>query len=139
MKTSKSTIATIAICVATAAALVVSANVGLSRHETAPTTDTTTTVVYAGVHLPAAVSRDIESHGGLNACPTEDSDNCYWDAVSRANNLGQSFVSWNGHFYYGPDITLAACDLYPQPAYTSIERCIDAGGNVVARDSGYAE
>lgn len=128
------TLATIAILAATATALVVSANVGLSRHESAPTTDSTTTVVYAGVHLPASVSRDIASHGGINACPTEDSTSCYWDAVSRGNNLGYSFVEWDGHYYYGPDITVAACDLYPQPAYTSIERCVDKSGNVVARE-----
>lgn len=28
----------------------------------------------------------------LPACETEDSDNCYWDASSRGNGSGNSFV-----------------------------------------------
>jgi len=28
-------------------------------------------------------------------CPTEDSDGCYWDASTRGNGLGKSFVATN--------------------------------------------
>lgn len=33
-------------------------------------------------------------------CATEDSDNCYWDANSRGNHSGQSFVAVNGTILY---------------------------------------
>lgn len=36
----------------------------------------------------------------LPACPTEDSDNCYWDAQHRSNGKGRSFVTWQGQTYY---------------------------------------
>lgn len=32
----------------------------------------------------------------LPACATEDSDNCYWDASSRGNGSGNSFVVRDG-------------------------------------------
>jgi hypothetical protein len=36
----------------------------------------------------------------LPACPTEDSENCYWDATVRGNHRGESFINWNGVYYY---------------------------------------
>jgi hypothetical protein len=36
----------------------------------------------------------------LPPCVTEDSANCYWDAASRGNGLGQSFVDVDGIVYY---------------------------------------
>lgn len=32
----------------------------------------------------------------LPSCPTEDSTNCYWDAQSRGNGIGTSFVDVGG-------------------------------------------
>lgn len=29
-------------------------------------------------------------------CPTEDSDNCYWDAATMGNGIGDSFVTLHG-------------------------------------------
>lgn len=31
------------------------------------------------------------------ACPTEDSNNCYWDAQTQGNGRGQSFIDIGGH------------------------------------------
>lgn len=36
----------------------------------------------------------------LPPCPTEDSNNCYWDAQSRGNGQGTSFVVIDGVVYY---------------------------------------
>lgn len=33
-------------------------------------------------------------------CPTEDSDNCFWDAQERGNGLGHSFTVINGEVVY---------------------------------------
>lgn len=35
----------------------------------------------------------------LPACPTEDSDNCVWDAAARGNRAGQSFIRLAGRTY----------------------------------------
>lgn len=36
----------------------------------------------------------------LLPCPTEDSDNCYWDAATRGNGQGTSFIVVDGVVYY---------------------------------------
>lgn len=90
------------------------------------------TVQYAGVELPMSVSRDITAHGGINACATEDSDNCYWDAGAAGNGVGQSFVAWDGQVYYGPDVTVDYCGADPKP-YTAIDKCIASDGSVVSK------
>jgi len=36
----------------------------------------------------------------LTPCETEDSDNCYWDASTRGNGEGVSFITLNGVTYY---------------------------------------
>lgn len=36
----------------------------------------------------------------LPPCPSEDSSNCYWDATTRGNGQGTSFVNLNGVTYY---------------------------------------
>lgn len=36
----------------------------------------------------------------LELCPTEDSDNCYWNAVLQGNGTGKSFISINGEVRY---------------------------------------
>lgn len=36
----------------------------------------------------------------LTPCVTEDSDNCYWDAVLNGNGEGTSFVTIDGVTYY---------------------------------------
>ncbi|USH44460.1 membrane protein [Microbacterium phage Cassita] len=46
----------------------------------------------------------VTATGGLTAalpaCSTEDSTNCYWDATTHGNGLGQSFLDINGTAYY---------------------------------------
>lgn len=37
-------------------------------------------------------------------CKWEDSRNCYWDARSRGNGHGRSFVTLKGKTYYSPKI-----------------------------------
>lgn len=39
----------------------------------------------------------------LIPCPTEDSDNCYWDADIQGNGEGTSFVTLDGVTYYAAD------------------------------------
>jgi hypothetical protein len=39
----------------------------------------------------------------LPACPTEDSDNCHWNAKARGNGTGESFVVLRGRVYYLAD------------------------------------
>lgn len=36
----------------------------------------------------------------LPACATEDSSNCYWDASTRGNREGRSFIDIGGVIYY---------------------------------------
>lgn len=36
----------------------------------------------------------------LTACPTEDSDTCYWDGARMGNGTGRSFVRLSGVTYY---------------------------------------
>lgn len=36
----------------------------------------------------------------LPACPTEDSDNCHWDAHRQGNRTGQSFDVIHGEIHY---------------------------------------
>ena len=36
----------------------------------------------------------------LPACPAEDATNCSWDASTRGNGLGSSFISINDQTYY---------------------------------------
>jgi len=38
----------------------------------------------------------------LPACPTEDSDDCYWDAATMGNGSGRSFVVEHGIVSYLP-------------------------------------
>jgi len=55
--------------------------------------------------VPICTDQIADSHGmcqgePLHACPTEDSDNCYWDAATRGNGQGLSFVNVNGRVIY---------------------------------------
>lgn len=38
--------------------------------------------------------------GGLPACATESSTNCYWDAAHHGNGVGTSFINYEGQYYY---------------------------------------
>jgi hypothetical protein len=40
----------------------------------------------------------------LPPCPTEDSDNCYWDALAMGNGRGDSFVVEGGVVTYTEDV-----------------------------------
>lgn len=46
----------------------------------------------------------VTATGGVSqsiaACATEDSTNCYWDATTHGNGLGQSFLDIDGTAYY---------------------------------------
>lgn len=55
------------------------------------------------------VAHDEVSHGGtsLPACPTEDSDDCYWDARLHGNGAGRSFVTVDGVTLYSDGSTTA--------------------------------
>lgn len=44
-------------------------------------------------------------------CPTEDSDNCYWNAATMGNGQGQSFVNIDGVTTYCQPGELLAEDL----------------------------
>lgn len=35
----------------------------------------------------------------LPPCPTEDSSNCYFDASTRGDGVGRSFIDWHGTTY----------------------------------------
>lgn len=58
----------------------------------------------AGLGTWIATLADEESVLGsstnLAPCPTEDSDNCFWDADAQGNGEGRSFVTIDGHVYY---------------------------------------
>lgn len=42
-------------------------------------------------------------HVQVTPCPTEDSTWCYWDATSRGNGNGESFIAlWEGATIYLP-------------------------------------
>lgn len=51
---------------------------------------------------PASSGRASAIAVDLPPCATEDSDDCYWDASSRDNGLGQSFTVRNGVVRYLP-------------------------------------
>lgn len=36
----------------------------------------------------------------LKACEQEDSENCFWDATTRGNGQGRSFINIRGHIFY---------------------------------------
>lgn len=64
-----------------------------------------TTLVLIGVLIGAAwsaLNAASTSDGTiwLSPCATEDSDNCYWDASTRGNDEGVSFITFNGVTYY---------------------------------------
>lgn len=46
----------------------------------------------------------------LPPCPTEDSENCVWDAETRGNRLGDSFVQYGGKWYYLDPAPLCTTD-----------------------------
>ena len=56
----------------------------------------------------------------LPPCATEDSENCYWDALERGYGQGTSFVSYKGKWYYmdpAPICTTdAVCEMMYPPA-----------------------
>lgn len=53
---------------------------------------------------PYIVERYAVEHKGqmleMDLCPTEDSDNCVWDAMLHGNGMGQSFYTLEGQTYY---------------------------------------
>lgn len=53
---------------------------------------------YVGVTVPDDVAQEI-FRVGIEPCPTEDSNNCYWDGFTRGAKDGGSFVAWNGVLY----------------------------------------
>jgi hypothetical protein len=52
---------------------------------------------------PATIKLPIAQMGPnivIPPCPTEDSENCYWDAAQRGNGIGTSFIRFDGVTYY---------------------------------------
>jgi hypothetical protein len=54
----------------------------------------------ASIHVPADVIARIYPDMTIPPCPTEDSDDCYWDATQHGNGKGRSFVYIGGHTYF---------------------------------------
>lgn len=88
------------------AALAACTIVGIHDNDThtseSPTTQTDPSV--AGIRVPDSVIAEIRADNPdavLTQCATVSDDNCYWDAVSRGNNNGYSFIAWHGRYYYG--------------------------------------
>lgn len=67
-----------------------------------------------------AAPEEVKPAAFLPPCATEDSDNCYWDALERGNGQGTSFVSYKGKWYYmdpAPICTTdAVCEMMYPPA-----------------------
>ena len=62
------------------------------------------TIFLAGVIVVALlVAPGGQPTPSLPPCPTEDSDNCIWDATTHGNGQGRSFISLNGTTYYLED------------------------------------
>ena len=64
---------------------------------------------YVGVTWPPAkvaarpsttVKWVVQASKHLRPCRYEDSRNCFWDASSRGNGVGNSFIDLNGKVYY---------------------------------------
>lgn len=53
----------------------------------------------AAIHVPAAAVRAIYPDMTIPPCAHEDSHNCYWDAATRGNHEGRSFIDLDGHLY----------------------------------------
>lgn len=102
--------------IATSAALLSTVDTHRATAESASTTaaHTTTapdiTIALCSVVNPPAYTRTDVCVGTvgivsrpvvLTPCVTEDSDNCYWNAATRFNGKGRSFVVLNGTYYYG--------------------------------------
>lgn len=49
---------------------------------------------------PPAPTSDLGPTYTLPPCAQEDSENCYWDAATRGNGVGDSFVNLAGVTYY---------------------------------------
>lgn len=54
----------------------------------------------ASVLLSLAISNNTAPAPSLDACQTEDSTNCFWDADVQGNGKGVSFHDINGVAYY---------------------------------------
>lgn len=78
--------------------------IGLSVFGVAACLPDADTLPAAPVAPPAASSAPAATPGALPTytlppCPTEDSDDCYWDAARMGNGQGTSFVSLQGITY----------------------------------------
>lgn len=55
----------------------------------------------AAIELPASLTETLQAADEtIPPCETEDSNNCYWDAETRGNGQGRSFITWDGVTYY---------------------------------------
>lgn len=65
------------------------------------------TILLAGIAMAGhVVTSNMPSAEPLGPCPTEDSDNCYWDAPTMGDGTGESFVTINGTSYYEDGSTI---------------------------------
>lgn len=53
----------------------------------------------AAIHVPAAAIRAIYPDMTIPPCQHEDSHNCYWDAATRGDHKGTSFIDLDGKLY----------------------------------------
>lgn len=73
----------------------------------------------------------------LPACPTEDSDNCYWDATLMGDGNGRSFDAIDGQVYYWDERDTADPGPEPEPIYGNEFRTVGPlcdGGKAVTRE-----
>jgi len=54
-------------------------------------------LILGGMLILGAIARSTDADlkapaPGITACPTEDSDNCYWDADTMGNGIGQDSI-----------------------------------------------
>lgn len=67
-------------------------------------------ILLVGMFVPITVESPPPVDGGLiepaslaaaldTPCPTEDSQNCYWDADAAGNGSGESFLTVEGHIF----------------------------------------
>lgn len=63
-------------------------------------------VLLAAAMLAAVAIATPNNVAPLPACPTEDSIGCYWDASTRGNGIGRSFIADQSgaiHYVRGSD------------------------------------
>lgn len=61
---------------------------------------TALTVLLAPLILGLSLDRPSNTILTIPPCVTEDSDDCYWDALTMGDRTGSSFINLGGSTYY---------------------------------------